>query len=775
MSGFFDDGLPADPARRDDVSLGPPGGFMDNAAALWWLTRVTRGSNPEGVATDAAREERRKAIEERTGKKFGEAIQPYMGQAALMLAASRERPAAATLWQAQQDNAAELLVSAMRATGQGAGLTTNAEMRARAREIALEAEIQAGDVEARSPGLSATIGRFMGGAGATLRDPVMLGLLPAGVSAGAGILGTMATEGALGAAGTALMLPSEAKWRAELGKAPLTAGEQAGDVALNAAIAAGTGGLVKGAGMGLARLFSARQAVEAFDRAFPDRSAAPPDLAARRDTLETVADLASDNPLPATPAGEAEHLRRFTQVSEALSEGQPLPRFADEAVAGDPYRLYAPGDLKTDAQRFQYKDGGDAAGVTDRLKGVKSWDPSKAGVAVVWENKAGERFVADGHQRLGLAKALEQRGQTPRIMAITLREADGVTAADARMIAAAKNIAEGTGSAIDAAKILRVRPEIGLDLPPASALVRDAQGLARLNDDAFRMVINGHVPESYAALAGRMTADRPQVQAEVLGILARHEPASAIEAESMIRDALAAPEVQATMHDLFGTAEQTQLLFKERAAILSGAARSIKQDKQAFSTLVREQDRLTQAGNILKGDVNAAKVQDDALLLESLQRLARRKGPVADALAQAASDLHGGVSRAVATERFLADVRRAAQGERGLWGAAGGGEPQAFEPRLTEAAPAPAIDPRDMPPPPEVVKAQLDHVPEPSDHARLLAETDLLEAELRQRAAEGRALDVAAATGDEFTTADDLFASLDADKDFLDSVRVCLE
>ena len=73
-----------------------------------------------------------------------------------------------------------------------------------------------------------------------------------------------------------------------------------------------------------------------------------------------------------------------------------------------------PATIKIDAARFQFKSGGDAQGVTNALAGVKEWDDNASGVALVWEDAKGDRYIVDGHQRLALAQRLKAQGQTPR-------------------------------------------------------------------------------------------------------------------------------------------------------------------------------------------------------------------------------------------------------------------------------------------------------------------------------------------------------------------------
>lgn len=332
-------------------------------------------------------------------------------------------------------------------------------------------------------------------------------------------------------------------------------------------------------------------------------------------------------------------------------------------IQGSPAPLtlqqFKPNQLATDAVRFQYKGGGDAAGVTDRLKGVKQWDARAAGSILVWQDKDGKFWVVDGHQRHGLATRLAAEGQDVSMIGDVLREVDGVTADDARIIAADLNMKQGSGTALDAAKILKAQPSLLNNMPRNSALIRDAEGLSKLSDEAFAMVINEVVPQGYAAIVGRL-APNPATHVEILGILARTEPKNATEAESIVRDAMAAPQVEATMADLFGTSEVVQILYKERAQILDGAVAAIRKDRAAFNTLVKEQVRLIDAGNQLATDTNKERAQSDAEILATLQATARRKGPIADALAESAKQLSEGTSRQVAIRNFIDNIRQEA-------------------------------------------------------------------------------------------------------------------
>lgn len=305
-----------------------------------------------------------------------------------------------------------------------------------------------------------------------------------------------------------------------------------------------------------------------------------------------------------------------------------------------------PDQLRVDAQTFQFKTGGDAAGVTDRLKGVQRWDQRLAGVTLVWRRADGVEFIADGHQRHGLAARLKGEGQDPRLNVWILSEADGVTPAGARVIAALKNVAEGTGTALDAAKVLReLRTDPRLQvvaaamppLPPNSPLVRDAGALAQLGDDAFRMVINNVADQAHAAHVGRLIAD-PQQQVAALGVLAKANPRSSNEARLLVEQIRAAGFVDGRQESLFGVDAFAQSLFVERARILDRAAALLRKDRAVFATLVDEQGRITDAGNALSLEANQRRLTENetlALLLTDATRAGAVVGAELDAAARA--------------------------------------------------------------------------------------------------------------------------------------------
>lgn len=374
----------------------------------------------------------------------------------------------------------------------------------------------------------------------------------------------------------------------------------------------------------------------------------------------------------------------------------PTPEAREDRLAA-PSGLEAldPRAVKVDAARFQFKAGGDRAGVTDRLQGVQHWDPRLAGVSLVWRDLDGQDWVADGHQRFGLATRLMNEGHGPiRVNAFVLNAGDGVSDADARVIAAAKNIAEGTGTPIDAAKVMR---EAGAGnvpmppLPPRSQLVRDGRALATLAPEAFGMAVNEVVPVNQAAIVGRLVT-RPADQVEAMRVLAKAKPENARQAEMIVRDMLASGTEQGVQTGLFGDEAFASSVVLERAKVMDEAQRQLARDKTVFNALVTEADRIQSQGtNALDETANQARLSNDERASQFLATLATRKGPVSDALTAIARRLKSGeVSRAAAAKEFLDRVRgEASQGLAegptaggAVAGAEGEVTPALFSPKL---------------------------------------------------------------------------------------------
>jgi hypothetical protein len=324
-------------------------------------------------------------------------------------------------------------------------------------------------------------------------------------------------------------------------------------------------------------------------------------------------------------------------------------------VEGKPvyFRELAATDLQSDAATFQFKSNGDAAGVTERLRGVTRWDPLASGKTIAFERADGSMVIADGHQRLGLAKRLAEDGQNPVLQAFVFREKDGWTPADVRAYAAMKNLKELSGTPLDMARIMRERPDlVDGSLPLSDGKMREAVGLARLSPEAFGMVANGLVPEPYAALVGDAVTDASR-HASLLEEIMRASPQNVQQARLYMGQILSLPTATEHQISLFGEEERIRSLMPERVRVLDSALKGLSADKRVFGLLDREAPRIEGAGNDLARDENQARAQRAAELGMLIERLAASRGVVSDLLNDAAQAINRGVKTKVAADALV--------------------------------------------------------------------------------------------------------------------------
>ena len=565
-----------------------------------------------------------------------------------------------------------------------------ADLRARQHKIAAQA----------SPA-DRTWGTLLGAGGAVMTDPIIVATLPwGGAARGTSHLAKIASAAASEAAIIAGIELVGVQPQIYLQKRSINSPYSMVDVAA-AVLAAGVGG-----GVFRGIIQSSASAIQAYRvmRGAKSRAQAvqqlreaaatildeadTPKAQAEAQALEELADVIESTPRGApieissgqqlydnnlaivTVDKEARHLANIDQAQDDLADGRitdvEMDADPDAALVGakEPTVEVDPRTVQVDAKRFQFKAGGDVEGVTDQLKGVPEWITERAGISIIYEQADGARFIVDGHQRLALAKRLIAAGGNDdiRMNAIVLREADGVTVGAARRRAALKNIAEGTGTALDAAKVLR---EIGVggladtNLPPTSALVRTAEALAELDQDAFVYVANVLKPEQYgmASIVGQLIEAGPE-QLAAIRALVEAEPGTLAQARLIVQQIKAAGFQTTETMDLFGGRTISETLFKERARVLEKALNTIKKDTKTFRTLVERESEITGAGNVLERQSNIERLSDDEKAIQTLGRLANTKGPISDALNEAARRLKNGERIDAVTRDFLTAFRR---------------------------------------------------------------------------------------------------------------------
>lgn len=541
-----------------------------------------------------------------------------------------------------------------------------------AREKYAKETAELAEITERSPGVGSTVSRFIGGLAAGAEDPInQLSMAIPALRLKNTFSGIVIGEALTNAAVEAIQQPAVKEWYDSLGL-----DYDWKDFVTNVGGATVIGGafpvVIKvGADTIKLTMEQAKKGVDVLNKVTTKKS----EIQETAEILEEVASSSAEsNPLQKTPLGQAEHQARLNEATIAFNDGQ-LPNISETTQSqievpdnlneatnlGGMYEEFDPNQIAVDAKTFQFKEGGDEFGVTEALKDVTEWNPMMAQTIMVYEYADGRLFIADGHQRLGLAKRIMAKdpSQKIRMLGFRIREVDGITPDDAIVLGALNNIAMGSGNVVDAAKILRLAPDKIGSLPPRSAFVKQARELSMLSNDAWGMVKNDIVAPNYAAIVGRLMADNPAMQKAALDVLAKTEPSNAFQAEAIVRQIRETDLVTETQENLFGEQVLTQSLFSERSKVLDRAQKQLRKDKNAFQNLIKNADRLEDEGNQLAKLANERRASDDGKAISLLQSQANRKGSLSDALTSAARQAKETGNYNAATARFVEDVRRA--------------------------------------------------------------------------------------------------------------------
>jgi hypothetical protein len=367
------------------------------------------------------------------------------------------------------------------------------------------------------------------------------------------------------------------------------------------------------------------------------------------------------------------HQRIGATVDAPPARADAVPP-ADSADAMDymsvrPYgtESFRPDELETDAALMQYKSGGDEAGVTGKLRDVTAWNPIVSSEILVWEGIDGRKVVVDGHQRTGLAKRLYPEDDSIRVPAVVVREADGISAAQARVLGALRNINLGTGSLVDNARVLRDAPS-GAAMLRGAEKRRDIEGLAKLSHEAFGATLNDVIDPEIAAQIGNIAGDAPDTHMALVDLMLRNRISNPREAAVVARQAQAdgygRPEAEQI--SMFGDTP-TESLYVPVARILAAATKRLREDKRTFTTLAERAGKIEEAGNVLDRTANQGRLGSAAEAIGILDATAYRSGPVRDALIAAARAELSGAQRGAAVGQFLdtlgtIDLRAAVEG-----------------------------------------------------------------------------------------------------------------
>jgi hypothetical protein len=375
--------------------------------------------------------------------------------------------------------------------------------------------------------------------------------------------------------------------------------------------------------------------------------------------------------------------RVIRRAGAELEAGEPAPAeavrsdlirsdHADERPALPPTVAEVPtASLHRDPARFQYKQDVDERGVTRELKSVRAYDPNLAGVLLAWRDPVdGRDYVVNGHHRHELAQRAAAAGQ-PQAERMLVRYLDAPNAESARTVGALANIAEGRGTAVDAAKLFREQgatPELlaekGISI--TGAIARDGLALARLDPHIFHLVATGEMPVARGAAIGAAGLS-PTEQHGLMQLLQRRgERITNAEISELARFVKGAGTESVSQETLFGDEHVDHSLALEKAQLSAWVRTRLAGERRLFGFVARG-DRAAQiegqgAGRIdtaRSGDLASAAAQAE----EIYTRLSSRSGPVSEALNDAARRLKQGEKLDALRQQLYARVRDAVAGE----------------------------------------------------------------------------------------------------------------
>ena len=375
-----------------------------------------------------------------------------------------------------------------------------------------------------------------------------------------------------------------------------------------------------------------------------------PTVKTAQQVLEGDELIDTTNPLESTPRGKQEHIERVQNAGEGLLSGEnklndetrtPIDytkNFDNNSNVIREVRL-DPDEIEVEPDVFQFKteEIDPQTGVSPKLKGITEWDQDAANVVMVFEYADGRKVIADGHQRLALAKRIKAMGkQKPYLLATIRREVDGHTPEETMVAAMMLNVHQGTASAADVAKILKIKPDyvqaIKGKISPRSVLWENARGLSKLSPEAWQYYLNNNVPDKIAAIVGDLVED-PDLHIQVIDFITKNNFANEQQIRLAIQDVISQGVSTREVQDLFGTQTIKELLIKERAEILDKAIKELKKDKNIAGFLVNNEAKILKKGkNKLDSDFNKKALEESALAIEKIIKLANMKGAISDEL-----------------------------------------------------------------------------------------------------------------------------------------------
>jgi hypothetical protein len=356
--------------------------------------------------------------------------------------------------------------------------------------------------------------------------------------------------------------------------------------------------------------------------------------------------------------------KKPTTAEKATSSGKQ----SGIGEAGDLLKLDTD-TIHVDPHRFQYKQKLDSTtGAGDNLKNVNKFNPLFAGVIHAWKDPAdGKIYVVNGHHRMELARRAGHKKMNVQMI-------EAPDAATARSTGALINMAEGRGTALDAAKFLRDSGQSIEDLKGHGVSLREkvvdnAVQLKGLSDRIFNDLSSGILDEDKAVAIGRHLKDHKEQEQLYNHYLEQREKNnkefSASTLDQAAQDLAKAPKKQGGgQMDLFGNTDDGKSLFLEKAELKNKIRAALTQEVNDYGVAgnARRAKNIAGAGNVLQVEKNKELSKQADRVKQAFEQFQHLSGPLSDAINAHVEEYANvkGSKRAI-VEKSLAAVRTAIQ------------------------------------------------------------------------------------------------------------------
>ena len=327
-------------------------------------------------------------------------------------------------------------------------------------------------------------------------------------------------------------------------------------------------------------------------------------------------------------------------------------------------------DIVVAPKTFQFKTQDEENGVNRHEKLDGKYDRNIGGSIGVWidaknelGNGEGKVYVVDGHHRMDLAKRSGEQN-------IDVFYIDAPTAKEARLVGAKSNIAQGRGTAIDAAKIYRDATPLQLEnFSPKSKVGKEGKELAKLSQPIFDLVAQEKLDIQKAIAIAQVSEAKQEAfykaikRIEDSGAIKMSSKGLMVMAEKINSGEVASNKVKQV--DLFGTSEKEELLLAEQSQLEADIKDDLSKDAKILGNANKNKEVLEKANNVVNVDENN-KLAEQSKTASALYDTYKKRNSVASIIKQATEDLSKAPDRKTKQairEKASADVKSAIQKE----------------------------------------------------------------------------------------------------------------